>query len=463
MVVSLTLRVVSHPDGLEPPKKRMSFDGEAVSIGRQDDNDFVLPDDSQSVSRRHALVERVAGGFRILDQSTNGIWINEDDEPIDPDEPRLLKNGDRLSIGDYVVEVILMESKPVKLDLLDGDPFADRPDVDEEPVEAPSRPAPVEPDEPRDVLRSLPEERSIMGGGGQRPVIPDDEPIEPPRVGPQHHHFDRKSFSDTPSAPAKPAGETGGLIPDDWDLDDAPDEAPDQNGAPADVIPEDALEPDRPDPPPAAKTGVSKDRAPRVASKAARPVLPTASGVQTDELTAEEWRRLGGLVRTFLDGLHANLATVAEIEETFRVSSPANAGRMRNPLKSASSIDEALVCLLQDPKDRYLSMEDSVVDACHSLSASQDALRDALEMALTDGIERLNPDKVERDVKDQSGGVMAIALGTSGTVWSELKTRHAEMRRLLDDDMQELCGRAFAQSYERAVEIYLGRLQRPKS
>lgn len=46
-----------------------------TSIGRSADNDIVL--DSQDISRRHARIESVRGGFRIHDlNSTNGTFIN---------------------------------------------------------------------------------------------------------------------------------------------------------------------------------------------------------------------------------------------------------------------------------------------------------------------------------------------------------------------------------------------------
>ncbi len=64
-----------------------------LSIGRDSDNDIVLPD--TSVSRRHARVEQNAGRLEIHDEgSANGVFVNG--ERVDS---RILSPGDYLHIG----------------------------------------------------------------------------------------------------------------------------------------------------------------------------------------------------------------------------------------------------------------------------------------------------------------------------------------------------------------------------
>jgi phosphoserine phosphatase RsbU/P len=52
-----------------------ALEGELASIGRSSDQDLVLPD--SFVSRRHALIRRVEGGFEVVDQgSSHGTYRN---------------------------------------------------------------------------------------------------------------------------------------------------------------------------------------------------------------------------------------------------------------------------------------------------------------------------------------------------------------------------------------------------
>jgi diguanylate cyclase (GGDEF)-like protein len=67
-----------------------------VDIGRGDN--VTVRIDSESVSRRHAAIRKVAGRYAIADlQSTNGTFVN--DERIDT---RTLQEGDRIRVGKVV-------------------------------------------------------------------------------------------------------------------------------------------------------------------------------------------------------------------------------------------------------------------------------------------------------------------------------------------------------------------------
>lgn len=70
------------------------------SIGRDDSCDLPLRD--TSVSRRHALIERIGDTWQITDcGSTNGVIIN--DKPV---TSSLLKPGDRIRIGTRVLKFL---------------------------------------------------------------------------------------------------------------------------------------------------------------------------------------------------------------------------------------------------------------------------------------------------------------------------------------------------------------------
>jgi diguanylate cyclase (GGDEF)-like protein len=82
--------------------KRFVLDTSPLRIGRGPDNHIILEGDS--VSRRHALIERrgSTGWFAVDNRSTNGSYINE--EQVQGE--RHLENGDRLKIGPTILKFL---------------------------------------------------------------------------------------------------------------------------------------------------------------------------------------------------------------------------------------------------------------------------------------------------------------------------------------------------------------------
>ncbi|MCL2539325.1 MAG: FHA domain-containing protein, partial [Oscillospiraceae bacterium] len=78
--------------------------GSIFSIGRLDasvgagQSNFEFPRDTKAVSRRHAVVERTADGFILVDlNSSAGTFVNG--QRIPPNTPYMLVKGCRVSFG----------------------------------------------------------------------------------------------------------------------------------------------------------------------------------------------------------------------------------------------------------------------------------------------------------------------------------------------------------------------------
>ncbi len=81
--------------------KRFVLDKSPTRVGRGADSQIVLEGDS--VSRRHAHLERRAGAWYVVDDgSTNGTYVNE--EQISREQ--LLSNGDRIKIGPSILKFL---------------------------------------------------------------------------------------------------------------------------------------------------------------------------------------------------------------------------------------------------------------------------------------------------------------------------------------------------------------------
>jgi hypothetical protein len=67
-----------------------------ISVGRTSENDIAIPE--YSVSKRHCIIARVDGEYRLTDMgSTNGTIV--DGTPLLPQKPRRLKGGETISLG----------------------------------------------------------------------------------------------------------------------------------------------------------------------------------------------------------------------------------------------------------------------------------------------------------------------------------------------------------------------------
>ena len=75
------------------------------TIGRSGDNLWVLPDRPRYISSHHARISYRNGGFIIEDTSTNGLFLNDEAEPVGRLGPQPLRPGDRLRLGAYMIAV----------------------------------------------------------------------------------------------------------------------------------------------------------------------------------------------------------------------------------------------------------------------------------------------------------------------------------------------------------------------
>src|SRR5215467_3831886 len=109
---TLRLRIVSDQRGTLAERSSAVFSVEGGTIGRSADNDWVLPDPLRYVSAHHARVQFREGHYYLQDVSTNGVYVNDDMEPLAKrgSAGYRLADGDVLRMGDYHI-VALLEAK----------------------------------------------------------------------------------------------------------------------------------------------------------------------------------------------------------------------------------------------------------------------------------------------------------------------------------------------------------------
>jgi type VI secretion system FHA domain protein len=109
----LRLRIVSDQRRSLAERSSAIFSVEGGTIGRSADNDWVLPDPLRYVSAHHARVLFRDGQFYLQDVSTNGVYVNDDMEPLAKrgSSGYRLTNGDVLRMGDYHIVAALEQAE----------------------------------------------------------------------------------------------------------------------------------------------------------------------------------------------------------------------------------------------------------------------------------------------------------------------------------------------------------------
>jgi sigma-B regulation protein RsbU (phosphoserine phosphatase) len=99
------------------PARRIRLERPAVTLGRSSTNDIPLSD--RTLSRVHARLEQMDGGLlRVVDLgSRNGTMVNN----IRIAEPLSLKPGDRIQLGETVIDVIEESTTRVVIDAKEDD------------------------------------------------------------------------------------------------------------------------------------------------------------------------------------------------------------------------------------------------------------------------------------------------------------------------------------------------------
>ena len=99
--MAIKLRVISdHYRQLGEQRSRV-FGVNGGTIGRAPDNDWVLPDPTRVVSGHHCEIEYRGGAYWVRDLSTNGVFVNDSEIPVAETGPVALQDGDRLRVGDF--------------------------------------------------------------------------------------------------------------------------------------------------------------------------------------------------------------------------------------------------------------------------------------------------------------------------------------------------------------------------
>lgn len=193
-------------------------------------------------------------------------------------------------------------------------------------------------------------------------------------------------------------------------------------------------------------------------------ILLGAAGLRPQDIaggtSGEILQNAGFLLRAMVAGLMGLLAQRSQLKDSFRLSQTVIQGAGNNPLKFSPTVADALQYLLGDRSESYLSAGDAISSAFREIGDHERAVPRAMLQALTDFMERFDPDEL-RTQFDQGLKRNPLLAGTNRLKYWELYEEtyhtlaHGDDGRLPDAFSEE-----FARAYEREVETLKSRAKK---
>jgi len=393
---------------------RVEIKGRGLDIGRDAHLDWTLPDPSRHVSSKHCEIRFRDGGYWLHDVSTNGTFVNGAQFRLDA--PHLLRNGDRLNVGPYVIAVTI-----------EGQSAA----LASTPVAAAAG-------------------GDVWGAVGEAAAPEDRGAYRVQR--PQQAAADFLDFASSVE-PAGPVADAFAMpaAQDDWLRGLPPPPAPPSPQPIATPAPR------RPAPPPPSSADVSPVAAPlpppaapaseliaRIAAAAGIPERAIAN--RDPNALADE---IGLALRLTVQNLAQLLASRAESKTLMRSSSRTMVRALENnPLKFTGSPEEALAIMFGPPSRNYLDARTTIESSFSDLKTHQILTFGAMQGALEALFEDLAPDRIDRSVEPDRG--LGGIVGSRKTkLWDVYVERWRAKTKRADGRLLEAFMTLFAEIYDR--------------
>jgi type VI secretion system protein ImpI len=435
---------------------RVQVEGRGLDIGRDQHLDWTLPDPSRHVSGKHCEIRFREGGYWLHDVSRNGTFVNGAQFRLEA--PHLLRGGDRLSIGQYLVAVeIEGPGAPTR-------PSAQAPAARENAADlwgGGGEAAPAE--DRRDYMperarQSAPDFLDFASGlapaefASPPPLPPPAADFGSPASGPEDDWLRGKVAPPPAAEPIEPVAPTPRRP--------APPRRPPPVGeaspsapfvAPAvEAAAEMAARQDSAVPPPAAPSfvgdppAVPADLLLRIARAAG---IPERAIAGRDPLAVAD--DIGAVLRLMAQNLAQMLSSRSETKSLMRSSSRTMIQALENnPLKFTAAPEEALAIMLGPPTRNYLDAKTTVERSFADLKAHQMQTYGAMQGALEALFEDLAPEKIDASV-EADRGLGGLVGSRKAKLWDVYAERWRAKTKRSDGRLSEAFMLLFAESYDR--------------
>ncbi len=482
--MTLTLHILS--TGAQAGRdSTITMTGEALTIGRADTNDLVLPDPNREISSSHCVLQAKGSEFIVVDTSTNGTFLNRETAPLG-DFPSPLNNGDTLRIGPYEMRV--------NIALAAVDPLAGLPPPAGEEALMDPELAAAGADAIADIASLDTEGGDFLDGLlGEAPpnamktptrdIAADgpeaineflDETPDPELQGgastPNHSAAVSDFYQATPGAE--------GAIPDDWDDDllspgtpkaskpgAAIPETTDFGSEPGAPLDDSFNDPPAPEPPakaPEPAAAPPPKPAPELAPVAAKPPAKSGSGadlaraflisagVNEAQIADDELKTImeqsGTVFRTLIEGAREVLMARASIKDELRLGQTMISPDGNNPIKFSISGQQAVEAMVKPTVAGYKTGPAAAEEAMRDIKAHEVAMMSGMETAIKTLLKRFDPENLAQKLED-SGGISGLLKGKKARYWEVFEKLYSQISDEAEEDFQTLFGKEFAKAY----------------
>jgi len=398
----------------------------SVDIGRDRHLDWTLPDPARMISGKHCEVHFRDGGYWLHDVSTNGTFLNGADHRMRA--PHRLRDGDRLTIGHYIIAVSLEGEGGDRVPYHDAQPHEPpiRQHANGEELWAADRdvPPPIDPQQlktPREAARPVNPEFLDWAASVPAPGV---DPVRRSSPMPPYQPSiqDDMSWAAGPVAAPKPQVERPPAVPiprrpSVW----AGDEPAAIEPSPSAARPQgDAPRPAQP------AAGAAAMTSP-VGRAEFAPLVARAAGLPddffADSTDAELAEQLGIILRMTVDNLMALLQARTQAKQLTRSTSQTTIQAIENnPLKFSPTSEEAMRILFGPPTRSYLDPQRAFAQGFSDLKLHQLKTYTAMQHAVHELIASIDPTLMARELELQRGA--SSWLGTNKSkLWDEFLTR----------------------------------------
>jgi len=464
------------------------------TLGRGPGNDLVLEDPGKYISRSHARVEWRDGAYYLSDIGSNPSVLNE--RLLGNGRERALQDGDQLVIGDYQIDVRVLEHKPVDPDQTGTGQggtqtlavFVPPPVVQPRPLaplQAPSlphsEPGFSKPEVQADALADAsilrgesvfdpaPDLADPLGlalfatgtGGRQRPIFEsaDTAPLLPAFRGAESDHLSPELQALPVSATPAPGVSNVSLIPHDYDpLADLLTPA-----RPSAQVPESVQTPARDQlyasqsahwastthcAPIEHREPLSEGDDKLFKALLAGLGLPGLSTSRSPEALAQ---LVGEMLREATAGTMGVLMARALTKRESHIDMTMIGARSNNPLKFFPDPASALSQMLGTDAPAYLPGVQALNAAFDDLKAHELAVIAGMREALSEVVQRFEPARIESRLTPPGAWDRLMPSGRKARLWERLSELYSELVRDGDEDLQRIFGEKFSAAYQQQV------------
>ncbi|HEY5642747.1 MAG TPA: type VI secretion system-associated FHA domain protein TagH [Gammaproteobacteria bacterium] len=387
--MALQLTIVSEHRDLVGDDYVREFHEQGGTIGRSLGNDWILPDPDRYISGRHATIDYKGGMYYLADTSSNGVYMNDEREPVGKGNPRRLFNGDRIRMGDFHIEVAIDSGESLAMPLEPKSTVV--PDNIEQLVD----------EEPLHTGVQLLDEDELTGDSDFQSILfgkPDGDIEQLPRK----------------AAPAREEAPVSERAP-----------RPEANSG-VDVTAEDLFD--------TFLDGLGISRV-ELHPSVNRPELMMSAGL---------------VLREFVEGTIKLLSSRANLKNAFRLDQTTVLPRHNNPMKFSDNTNDLLKQLLVGTEGEYLGARDAVRETCRDLINHQNAFLDAMNSAFVEFADRFDPDELEEGF-DRALNSKLLSFGNKSKYWNLYRELYPIMTEKGGGRFPQMFAEEFVKAYERQV------------